>query len=171
VNPASSNGKSRSRGPGPVASAQPTVLDQLADIVEDHIDLAARPAPGEGIGGEQVVALRDPQLPKQQLADLAPAIAGVVVGGGVFQDGRHVHPGHLDREDRVEVLAHLDLADLRRPLPAAAQHDLGLPARDGGLDGAVVQRRQALGGQRPQGLDLRHQGREQQRLQEAGIVL
>ena len=129
-----------------------------------------RAAPGETVVREQCPIVRDTQLGKQRLANLLAPVARVVNGLGGAQDGLNINPRDLDRHHRVLVVGDLDLANLRRPVPAFAQHVLRLAPGNRRLEGAVVQRRQSGAGQTLERLDLRHQGRQQQRLQEPRIV-
>ena len=156
--------------PGTRAPAQ-LFVRHLADVLEQHLDFALRPAPQHRVGGEQVVGIGHAKLLEQHLAHAASAVAGVVAGGcRATHDGLDVHAGDLDRNQGVGIVGDLDLADVGRPLLALAQHVLGFATGDGRADRAVVQRSQALRRQGLQRIDFRHQSAQQQCLDQARIV-
>ncbi len=120
--------------------------------------------------GEKLVAVPQAQLIEQQVTDQLASIAFVIVCFGGAKNRFQIHAGDLDRDQRILVFSNLDLADFSSPIPNLAQHHLGFLAGDGGPEGSMIERRQALRGQSLQGLDLRHQSGQQQRLQQARII-
>ena len=161
--------KIQHHGPGTRAPAQ-ALIGHLAHVFVEQLDLAGSAAPVEFVAGEQSAIVGNAQLGKQRLAYLLAPVARIVNHLGGAQDGFNIHAGHLNGHDRVLVFGHLDLADFGGPVPAFAQHILRLAPRNRRLEGAVVQRRQPQAGQRLERLHLRHQRRQQQRLEQPRIV-
>ena len=116
--------------PGTAAPTQP-VVGHLAHVLVEHLHLAPGAAPGELVVGEQAAVVRDAQLVEHRFAQLLAPIARVVVRRCAAQDGLDVHVGRFDRDDRLQVLSHLDFGDLARPVTALAHHVLPLAPWDG----------------------------------------
>ncbi len=123
------------------------------------------------MGEEQIVRILDAARGEHQLAHLAQAVARIVLVPRLLQDGVDVHARELQRDSRVgRIVADMNFADLRRPLPQTAEHERSLLTLDRRDERAVVERRQTPRGQRLERLDLGHQGGEKQRFRQPGVV-
>ena len=163
----------------PVDHNPPQALG-VAEFLRIHLpyiaeqDLAATP----GAPPRHLVRLRKPALRcveaealTEELAHLLNPIAVAVERLCVLEDALGIHPHDLESDDRVGgVVGDLDLARLRRPLAALAEHDLAFLAGNGGAHGAVIEGRQARRGEGPQRLDSLGKRGEQQRLHQPIVV-
>ncbi len=71
---------------------------------------------------------------------------------------------------RIRLFTNAQLTDAGGPAEAAPQHFLAFAAGNRRLDGAVIQRCQALSLERTQGLHTGHKGREQQGFYQTVVV-
>ena len=104
------------------------------------------------------------QFLKEKLANLLQSIPGVVLMLSVDKNALVSTPESCKLIDRVgSGTCDLDFADFRRPLPAALLDQLRFAARNGNLDGPVIQRSQTPRGKRPQSFCFRGQRGKDQR--------
>ena len=136
---------------GPVDHDSPPALG-VVEFLRPHLpyvaeqDLARAPgAPPRHPPGlrQPVLGLVEMQALVDELAYLLDPVSVIVQRLRVLEDALGVHPHDPESDHRVgSIVRDLDLPRLRRPLPALAEHDPALLARDRGAHGAVVQRRQ-----------------------------
>ena len=164
---------------GPVDHDSPPALGAV-EFLRLHLphvaeqDLAGAPGapPRHPVDLRQpVLGLVEAQALVDELAHLLDPVPVIVQRLRVLEDALGVHPHDPERDHRVGgVVRDLDLPCLRCPLPALAEHDPALLARDRGAHGTVVERRQTRRGERPQRLDPLGERREQQRLHQPVVV-
>ena len=88
---------------------------------------------------KQLVLFRNPQLPEQDLPDLARSVAVIVFSPCAIEDALDVDPRDLQGDRRVPpFITNADLADVGGPGAALGQDDLPLATRYGRPNTAVV---------------------------------
>ncbi len=132
----------------------------IADVAEDHFELAPTAAPSQ-LGCVDVLSgVRDAEFLPQQALDHAPTIAQVVEVVRGLQHAVHVDADQLQRNDRVVDADLLDLTELPGPVVDLAHHLADLTARNRAGDAAVVERGEPAGGQVSQRRHARRQRRQ-----------
>ena len=140
-------------------------LGRVADVGEQHFDVSAGPLPHNLMGLTQLAGRRDAQLlldhPAQQLAP-GPDVVDVA---GRLDDACGVDAADDQSDGGVAgIVAEAHRTGAPGQLLKDAQHLAVLRASEGRIDGAVVQRGQAIDGEVLERRDLRDERGKQERL-------
>ena len=143
----------------------------VADVAEHDRRPALDAAPPERVLLLEQRGILDAEgLLEDDLPDDLHPVAVAVFAGGALEDAVGVDVGEHDADRGVaRIAADADLTHLGGPAAHLVVHRLHLAADDRRENRAVVQCGEAFGGHPLEGLHLRHEGRQEERLHESFV--